>query len=127
MMFAAVALYTLMATNLCELTASIVLSNVTNASVPPETGVRVDDKVFHFTPDNSNAYIVFAAIAVADCNVNSIIKFGEVVETAMFDAPVAVSVFVPDNETAAAAAAVVSPEAVGFNVIVKSVATGVAI
>jgi hypothetical protein len=104
-----------------------VLSNVTNVSAA-EFGVRVaDNPFFHFTPDNSNAYIVFAAIAVVDCNVNSIIKFGEVVVTVMFDAPVAVSVFVPDNEAAAAAAAVVSPEAVGFNVIVKSVATGVAI
>ena len=122
MMFAAVVLYKLMATNLCELAASIVLSNVTNASVPPETGVRVADRVFHFTPDNSNAYIVFAAIAVVDCNLNSIIKFGAVVVTVMFGPPVAVSMFVPDNDAAVTVAVVTAAD--GFKVIAKSVKLG---
>ena len=61
-----------MAANLCDPAASIVLSNVTNVSAL-ELGVRVADMVFHFNPDNSNAYIVFAVIAVVDCNLNSIL------------------------------------------------------
>jgi hypothetical protein len=92
-----------------------------------ELGVRVaDNPFFHFNPDNSNAYIVFAVIAVVDCNLNSIIKFGAVVVTVMFGPPVAVSVFVPGNETAVEAASV-SPETVGFNVIAKSVKVGLSI
>jgi hypothetical protein len=115
-----------MATNLCDpAAASIVLSNVTNVSAL-ELGVRVADMDFHFNPDNSNAYIVFAVIAVVDCNLNSIIKFGAVVVTVMFGPPVAVSVFVPGNETAVEAASV-SPETVGFNVIAKSVKVGLSI
>jgi hypothetical protein len=111
-----------MAANLCEPAGSILLSNVTNVSAAG-FGVRVaDNPFFHFNPDNSNAYIVFAVIAVVDCNLNSIIKFGAVVVTVMFGPPVAVSMFVPDNEAAVAVAVVTAAD--GFNVIAKSVKLG---